>query len=278
MPPRGLADILDRGAVRKGQSVEALKARGRPGGRLVQRGVEDETYYPEARRQGLDLSESARLARAREQGYDTGQVWWHGAQTPRTDFEGDAFRIDRKTRRSRYPGRSYFAGTEGEAKPFGRVSVPVYLRRDRILDLSRAEHRKVLDEVVRDIGAPEPFFATSSDKWIGADDVPLKDQPPRRTRHALQQPSFEWFDGYAYGERDNLSHLSGEQQRRLQTELSRRGYDGMLLSGDGENAQAVVWNRKAIRHVDAVFNPKHLGSGDIYSDAGPALPSRSVVG
>ncbi len=39
----------------------------------------------------LDMSKEARLARAKEQGFDTGQTWYHGTQSEVPGFKGDTF-------------------------------------------------------------------------------------------------------------------------------------------------------------------------------------------
>lgn len=201
--------------------------------RTIQKGYEDSRYYPEARQQGLDLSEAARKQRAADLGYDTGEVWWHGSD------DGPLEKFDPSV--GLYPYTTYFAADPKTAAGFGGTGIPVHLKNDRLLDAANAEHAQILREVAKEIGVKPPFSYRSG----------------KKTGVANAAPSFEWYDNqFSHGER-----------KRLHEALTARGFDGMLLSGDGPNVQAAIWNHSAIRHVDAVFNPKHAASEDIYSEA-----------
>ena len=204
-------DRIARGDIPTGKAAREFR---------IQRGP-DNRFHPEAKAEGLDLSEAARMARAKAQGYNTNEVWWHGHHSNIDRFD--------PSKKGQYPGVTYFSADPGTASAFGSKGTPVHLRTDRILDLRDPK----ITQSVNDILVKH-----------GHQPIPIKG------KHG-PHPHWAFEDAF--------------HDPAVQEALSELGYDGVFLSGDGPNRQAMIWNQAGIRHIDAVFNPKHKDSDFIHS-------------
>lgn len=99
----------------------------------------DASEFEQAKAKGLDVSVEGRQARAREQGYDTRQTWYHG-----TGADISAF-----ARGADYGGVVHFTQDQNLATQFSEEKdapavYPVYLKVQNAFDVRREDHRNAI--------------------------------------------------------------------------------------------------------------------------------------
>lgn len=191
----------------------------------------------------LDMSEEARMARAKEMGFDISRTYYHGGTDGYEEFktnpkgankflEGVYF-TPNKNDASRYSDMA--SGQRGGGKLY-----EVYVR-GKLLDLDNVEN---IPAVLKELGLPHAKVAT---KW------PFN--PEMKTLMTLRLAV-------------EKSGVKGKEvDRALKEKLQAAGYSGVKT----ENDQVVsVFDPKDVRSVDAAFDPAETDSTKILNQSAPA--------
>jgi len=108
---------------------------------------------------GLPMDKASRMARAKEMGFDTDEIYYHGTGTSR---QIDEFGL--KNRRGEMlPTFFVGEGNKRFANGFSTIEdgriYPVHLNQSKFLDTKKASHRKALDDLIASNGLmPEEVY------------------------------------------------------------------------------------------------------------------------
>ena len=185
--------------------------------------------------QALDMSKKARIARAKEQGFDTDTVYYHGTSADIKEF--DPKKIGSVEGRGDYIGEGIFfsadpriAGSyaqQAKAKVGGLENVlPVYTRMKNPLVISKKDDFKFFlnDIKINDKYRNDPYFKNLSDD-------------------ELRQVTY-----YDLSDAEKASYTKS------------KGYDGLV---DNTYSQGAVFDPNQIRSVHAAFDPAKKDSANL---------------
>ena len=194
--------------------------------------------YEAAVAKGLDMSTPARMARAKEMGFDTETVLYHG-----TDKEIASFR---PSERGAFGPGVYLSDQSGVASRYGKPS-PYYVR-GSILDTRPGKPLpKGLSDAAKSQLTPEEV-----QRW--------ERLWPQRNSMAVDAETF----------REVLTR--SVEAPRVPEIMRRLGFDGMQGIADGH--ELVIFDPSNIRSVNAAFDPKKSTSSTLLA----ASPFAAVSG
>lgn len=182
----------------------------------------------------LDMSPEARMARAREMGFDTDQVLYHG-----TGRDVEAFDLSKAR------------DLEGRKRNLGNGAGKVYLHSDQV-----AASNYAMDAPRRKLGS-DPNVMPLYVRGELADDAVWQDA---FNRLSGGRPSYD--STLSMKERDEII-------RRVDDELKQQGYAGIQTryrNPDGsiaEIGQTAVFDPTNIRSVNAAFDPANSSSANL---------------
>lgn len=206
-----------------------------------------------AARKLLDMSREARMARAREQGFDTDRVWYHGTEMEEIDeFIPTAGGVNTSTFDEGVGVQRhavFFSDDPRFSRAYG-TNVGEFLVRDEGFDYP---------ELTRDV---QLDFASSIDPF-GERDLWLQ------ARYAVEP--WALFDG--------------ELGRRFQEWSRGQGVKGYRFTEETTNAAgdfieaetAAVFNPADIRSVNAAFDPAHRNSSNLLAGVGGATVGAGLL-
>jgi hypothetical protein len=225
-------------------------------------------------RKGLRMDTPSRMARAREQGFDTETVLYHG-----TDAEFDEFSLTGK----RFPALGighYFSPNPNKASGYGSQILPVYLKTNKLLDWSKlspdqrleianALAEKAPKEVLAGFGNIKEEILPSDPKQARARFEEIK-KATANNYHDRAKPVMDQNDagqvvvrytqpGLESAKPTDLLNLAQMYDREI---AKRLGYDAAKY-GD----EIVVFDSKNIRSVHAAFDPDNAGSSTLLAAA-----------
>jgi SepF-like predicted cell division protein (DUF552 family) len=230
--------------------------------------------YEAAVAKGLDMSQAGRMGRAKEMGFDTETVLYHG-----TDAEFDEFSLTGK----RFPALGighYFSPNPNKASGYGSQILPVYLKTNKLLDWSKlspdqrleianALAEKAPKEVLAGFGNIKEEILPSDPKQARARFEEIK-KATADNYHDRAKPVMDQNDagqvvvrytqpGLESAKPTDLLNLAQMYDREI---AKRLGYDAAKY-GD----EIVVFDPKNIRSVNAAFDPEKSGSSTLLAAA-----------
>lgn len=198
------------------------------------------TTSPEELPKTLDMSKEARLARAKEMGFDTDKTYYHGTK-------GDISQFDPE-KSATSPG-SFFSPNQDFAQKFsgkdsnGANVMPVYLKTDNLFDPDNMSHIQQLKDWYSKVpNSQKAYFDTSLDDIINPHPL-LPEKMPIQNEHS----------GWGSSESGLISDF-----------LKENGYEGQHIY-EGGNKNIQMMNPSKIRSINADFNPSNIDSSDILS-------------
>lgn len=192
--------------------------------------------------EGLDMSEAARMARAKEMGFDTGKTYYHG-----TKANIDEFKLPKKASNGSAFGEGvYLTDAPYEANHYA-------------MDMSPGESGSNVLPVHHNLKNPFDLDANVDPKFIEY----LKENKVLPQSYLNQVK-----DNFGlYGKLVNK--LDGHEYTEL---LKKAGYDGVSNAPGKGGYINVVFDPSQIRSKFAAFDPSKSGSGNISAGlAGAAL-------
>jgi hypothetical protein len=187
--------------------------------------------YEAAVAKGLDMSQAGRMGRAKEMGFDTDTVLYHGTDKEITDF--------RPSERGAFGPGVYLSEQSGVASRYGPPSK--YHVRGNILDTRP--------------GKPAPKgLAESAKSQLTPEETQRWDRLwPQRNTMAVDAETF----------REVLTR--SVEPQRVPEIMRRLGFDGMQGIADGH--ELVIFDPSNIRSVNAAFDPEKSGSSTLLAAA-----------
>jgi hypothetical protein len=203
---------------------------------------EEQSEYDQAVAKGLDMSEEARMKRARDMGFDTKNIYYHGTEA----FE--PFSSFRVSDRGTFGKGVYFTSSKNLANEMGEAGrvIKTYLKMENPYEF----------EVNDDLENKYDF-----------------DSPAVSLIHNLLGPSETKIM------LDNNALDFGHFDDRLTKELIKRGYDGVIATFSDGDKEVVVLEPNQIRSTDAAFDPDYKDSADILArqDEVDEVPYESTI-
>jgi hypothetical protein len=192
--------------------------------------------YEAAKAKGLDMSREGTKARAREQGYNTDQVWYHGT---RKDF--DAFDTSKST-----DGLGIHVGTVDQAEGFARST--------KALSMKNQDEFKSNRQIL-------PLYVRANNSIRLPD---MQDWEPNRVVRALRRKGIE-VQGSGY--------QGGVTAKDIVSALKREGYDSIVYANKFEadasgKDSLIIFDPSNIRSVNAAFDPDKAASPILTAGAG----------
>jgi hypothetical protein len=196
-------------------------------------------------KKALDMSTAARMKRARDMGFDTSEVFYHGS--PNIDFpsfkEDSFFTADADY-------ASKFTDSSASSSSFYGVTkdapgvIPVYLNRQKTFDTRNPDHLRIYRE-----------------KYKG-----VFDNGSEITEQGLP----DWV------ENNSLAEF-------LREEVPELGFDSFIVDEGADAVRqrppaTVVLDPSKIRSVNAEFDPEKIGSPNLLASAAPAAVTAGLVG
>lgn len=191
-------------------------------------------YGPE----GMTLE--ARMARAREQGFDVDNVLHHG-----THQQPDAFNTGRA-------GMVFFSENEDFSSSFGNDVAQYYVKPGNMLDMAgNPDHLKLVVDMFNKRGGWEKN---------------AKDAGGYETLEAwLKDTSGEGRDSFLFDPRyDNQWEILDDPETDVLSDIAGMGFDSFrFVDSDGESVTVAVMDPTRIRSVNAAFNEDDVNSPDV---------------
>ena len=221
-------------------------------------------------RGALDMSQTARMARAEDMGFDTDKTWYHGTfdefdefrTTPHWAHFGLPEQANARLRNTRRNKEGYMMGENVK----GENVMPVHLKAKNPLlmeDVGQWEDSYwVLDEILgnnRD---------DMSDEAVEALEMIMND-PEEGVKNIRDQ-----FDDWAYS-------LENEQALEDIAEvLKSEGFDAIDYenSAEGAGISRLIFDPEQVRSINAEFDPAKASSGNIMSNAGVLAEEKRAYG
>jgi len=239
----------------------------------------------------LDMSKEARMARAKEQGFDVDTTYYHG-----TNADFDEFDPSRVGDRITSLGRGhYFTPNKSTADEYGRNIIEARLSGKNILDWQniRPEQRGLIESKLMEV-VPDSRIAGFGKKRYEV--IPANDEGAKRLKELQEKTKgnyhhdaraqtltdddiiknydglideiganddvVEWREGGSLADAsgENLMSLMNEYRPELAREL---GYDGARF-GD----QIAIFDPKNIRSTNAAFDPDKKDSSNLLASIG----------
>lgn len=195
---------------------------------------------------GLDMSQDARMARAKGLGFDTDRVLYRGAD--------QAYATARASERGALGPGVYFTDVPSVARRYGNIVGDFHVRGTI---LNTKPFRPIPDGL--------------------ADSVKAQLAPDEKARWDRLWPKRREENGIVYGEnvdaetfREVLTRSVSPQ--RVPEILQRLGIDGMEGIADGH--ELVVFDPRNVRSVNAAFDPARTDSADVLAARIPFVPPR----
>jgi hypothetical protein len=215
---------------------------------------------PDAPPAALDMSQDARLARAREQGFDTSQVVYHGSPDFRGVREAGGFE-------PRSSGTSRMSDGEFEQTQRG-----IYVSPDKRLAASYADDNRAFDYQNAEPEIFEGYARLQNPLTIGAGGSKFSNVPISSVRAQIPEASRAKFDSLVkeYADPTNTGKLrTGD----LEVIAQKMGHDGFTIravkdhyAGGGSPSQVTaVFDPSRIRSVDAAFDPAKINDPNLMS-------------
>jgi hypothetical protein len=201
--------------------------------------------YEAAKAKGLDMSQAGRMARAKEMGFDTETVLYHGTNSENiTTFSLD---LPRRHSRKGEPPAVHFTTSPEEAKMYG-PNVGSYYVRGKLLEIDSpiAMQEDVLRRLTN--------VANDYDKYsVGASE---------RAKRYLD--GADVTNNY----NDQIAH---DRLRAKMIKAREQGYDGVIIKGgwgdDNAGTHHVIFDPSNIRSVNAAFDPDNAQSSTLLAAA-----------
>lgn len=195
-----------------------------------------------AEKAGLDMSDAARMSRAKDMGFDTSRTYQHGSSRDFEEF-------------NKGKGGGIFFSDSGEmAEQFGEVkdfylkkgNNPLSIKLGRITE----DQKKLFDDMEESLWDENDIDSFGAE-WEGLADA------------------MEW---------GNLYKIAGRQeQNRVLNELRKRGFTSVSMPdfhGSGDEIAQIVFEPSQIRSINAAFDPAKKDSGNLL--AGIATPAIGI--
>ncbi|MFT6550457.1 MAG: hypothetical protein ACJA1I_000485 [Zhongshania marina] len=202
-----------------------------------------------AKAKDLDMSKEARMQRARDMGFDTDTVWYHG-----TNADIETFR------QGVAPGWGkgvYFSDLPSDTEEFGNTTYPVYLRLKKPYTGSGVSESDIIKT-----GAWKEIEQKEIDRMRDVLPEGMSDDEIRGE-----------IGGDPWGEFQESGSFANKVLREL-------GYDGVQVKGSNniEGTETVVFDPANIRSVNAAFDPDQADSPNLmYSRTAELDPGREAV-
>jgi hypothetical protein len=202
-----------------------------------------------AKAKGLDMSQAGRMGRAKEMGFDTETVLYHGTDADIKQFS---------------PGRGYGGGSKGiwfsdNPKVAGEYSgdsgniVPVFTKRGKTVDLE------------------DPRQAIPALRKIWDDG--LKDDWADEFNYRAEMNGTDPFDEFAERVLSGDIWATGDNKMSFQNDVLdwlANDYDSVAVAdsvGGIRNKSIVIFDPSNIRSVNAAFDPEKSGSSTLLAAA-----------
>lgn len=180
------------------------------------------------------MTTEARLARAKEQGYDTDNIWYHGtANRDITGFNDNTF-LTRDSREAEWYSES--AGDTGDSR---QMLYPAYLKGEKVFDIDNLQDYEVLRSINESVADA------------------MKDMDGR----------WDYVEPYL-----STSYAQGSAIRKSLIDAGYTGIyvrEGeMRFPGDELERTMMVFDPANIRSVNAAFDPDFAGSDNLLAQGG----------
>lgn len=198
---------------------------------------------------GLDMSQEARMQRAKDMGFDTDRIWYHG--TPSAGFRSfreDSFFTTDTHYANKFTSSSSSSSSFYGAKDEAQAVIPVYLSIKNTFDTRKPEHRRIYNE-----------------RYKG-----VYDNGSEITKEGLP----DWVEW------NSLSEF-------LRGDGADLGFDSAILDEGVDDsgkrpASILVFNPSQIRSVNAAFDPEFKASPELLAQnqgvtRGYYSPSESII-
>jgi hypothetical protein len=200
----------------------------------------DEVAPPAAQ---LDMSQEARLARAKEQGFDVNNAAYHGSNAKIKEFLKSKIG-------ARDPG---FFGSGFYFTPNKDIAMDYA---ESAADADRRGRPNVTEAFLK---LKKPFVWDMSDEGAEA------------TRSALAEIGIKRNSVRG----DSASLADNDERRKFNQGLRARGYDGVIIKDEDGVREYVVFDPSNIRSVNAAFDPNELASPVITKAKGGAVTKKA---
>lgn len=232
----------------------------------------------------LDMSYEARMARAKEQGFDVDNVYYHGTGSldnlkgfdykytgDGADQYGAGFYITNSGHEASGYAKDLYRG-RGKYKSATPGVVPSYTKEANLLDVDGAKQNH-LGEVIRlDEGQVRQVLSKSDALKRSPDDM---DE---------MNPLGDWYESFWDGGAEDwmiddlaarhagrnpeelMDFFDGDSENFLRALSDVTGYDGLRINFRGGLQHQVHWKPENIRSINAAFDPKQINSGNLIDD------------
>lgn len=190
----------------------------------------------------LPMDLAARMARAKEMGFDTGKTLYHGTNQNIKEFRPNSFFTDKPNFANEF--------TKGENQQI----YPVHTNVKKTWDYEDPEHLAlILDEI-------KPAI---KERWEGILKLSAGNKSKEQQKKELNRYVKQTIDKYKYGHWENIEHPD------VQEAIKKHGFDSYYVKEKG-NKNLAVYNPENIRSTQATFDPKKSKSGNILAGAAGA--------
>lgn len=240
---------------------------------------------------GLPMDKASRLARAREQGFDTSKVYYHGSKQDFDEFQpkyadGLTFLTTNREFAAQWPRgtgglRTRTTGESGEKWTEQEVEALREVWNDKLgeypegdegrrqwYDDYRKERNKLISARDVDI-AIYPVYVRANKIFDPRTDYPLVETLFNRIHWA--NPDQGWDQLLSQGKHKEGNWLLYEREDVISYLRDTKGYDAIWLKEsafDGEPHETLaIFDPKNVRSVNAAFDPKYKDSTNILKDS-----------
>ena len=246
----------------------------------------------------LDMDTPSRMARAKEQGFDTDTTWYHGTNDldniAKTGFDpsftgkgndqfGSGFYFSTRPTQASSFATNLNRNKAGEVQPAGVVKSYLALKsplvvdgtkvsnvNDLPIDLSSDDVRELLEYSTAlkrglDDEQMNPMGDQFAEFWDdGPTDEMMEKLVDNYTNSNLSAIEGDLFDGDATAFREGLAKVTG--------------YDGIVIDfGDGFK-NAVAWKPEQVRSTSAKFDSRKANRGDLVASNPAATMGAGILG
>jgi len=208
---------------------------------------------------GLDMSQAARMARAREMGFDTSRTFYHGSPDARGIKESGF-----ATMKERMPGGD------------GRRGGPYFFTDDRRIASSYANPARALDYQAAEPAVIDAYLARGRDLWIDVGGDTFDGIDTKKILGALDDNeravAEKFLDGFPSRPRERITtDMLGELARNLGYDSAsvRNVHDAYINSPKTKPSTVVMmFDPSNIRSPQAAFDPAKRNSADLLASMG----------
>lgn len=247
----------------------------------------------------IDMSNAARMKRAKEQGFDVDKVWYHGGSSapesfdkqPRRGMIGPVYLTDNPDTASSY---AILGGVDPEISTIDDMideatffNPKVYAERPASIMPLFSASRKPLDvelDITDDV--VDAFGVDRLRKIIDPEDE-IFDSPSAKDISDYINENYSWDDiaQVLYEDAESLQnskqgfnflHVAG----LIDEYLDKRGYDAVLIPEDLENigSTLIPRNPELLRSVSAAFDPEDVKSSNLLAQYAPLAVGAGAAG